>query len=615
MKYFPFFLLLMISACQTSHQSNNKNMDTHLPPEWSENQIWYQIFVERFYNGDPDNDPTPESIVGAWPYKVPEDWSVTPWTHDWYSMEAWSEKSGNDFYHNSQLRRYGGDLQGVIDKLDYLQKLGVTAIYFNPLNHAPSLHKFDASTFHHIDANFGPDPKKDLQIMAEENPNNPESWQWTTADKLFLELIKQAHQRNMKVIVDFSWNHTGLEFWAWKDILEKGADSEYADWYRINQFDDPNTEENEFDYEGWLGFKSLPELKKVNVENRKHGYPYQGNIYEEVKQHIFDVTKRWLAPNGETEHGIDGFRLDVADQIPMDFWKEYRAYVKSIEPNAYLVGEIWWAEFPDKLMNPRPYLGEAAFDAVMFYQAFRPARQFFGENEKSINAEEFEEELKAAWEGMPEETIRGMMGLNASHDTPRLTTSFHNTNQYKVDAKTTTENNYHSGKPSKEAVLRSKLYLLHQFTSISSPHIWNGDEMGMWGADDPDDRKPLWWPEYEFENESAHPALNSEESYEVGFDESLFNYYQSLIQLRKKYSSLYNGEFKFLKAEGQLLIYERKNKKETTIVAFNVGNEPITTPFSDADNYSIAFEANDGGMIVNDSLHLQSLSGVFLVGN
>ena len=164
MKYFPFFLLLMICSCQASHQSND-NMDTHLPPKWSENQIWYQIFVERFYNGDPDNDPTPESIVGAWPYKVPEDWSVTPWTHDWYSMESWSEKSGNDFYHNSQLRRYGGDLQGVIDKLDYLQKLGVTAIYFNPLNHAPSLHKFDASTFHQIDVNFGPDPLKDLQIM------------------------------------------------------------------------------------------------------------------------------------------------------------------------------------------------------------------------------------------------------------------------------------------------------------------------------------------------------------------------------------------------------------------------------------------------------------------
>lgn len=614
MKYFPFVFLLFFS-CQTQDQAKESAMNNSLPPKWSENQIWYQIFVERFYNGDKTNDPTPESIVGAWPYKVPENWSVTPWTHDWYAMEEWSKQSGNDFYYNSQLRRYGGDLQGVIDKLDYLDSLGITAIYFNPLNHAPSLHKFDASSYHHIDANFGPNPAKDLEIMAAEDPNNPNTWQWTTADQLFLNLIKKAHERNIKVIVDFSWNHTGLEFWAWKDILQKGKESEYADWYRIEQFDNPDTDENEFDYHGWLGFKSLPELKKVNVEGRKHGYPYQGNVYEEVKQHIYDVTKRWLAPNGELENGIDGFRLDVADQIPMGFWKDYRQFVKSVKPDAYLVGEIWWAEFPDKLMDPRPYLGNAAFDAVMFYQAFRPARQFFGENEKSIGAKEFQQQLLASWKGMPIENIRSMMGLNASHDTPRLTTSFYNSNQYKLDAKTTTSNEYLSGKASKEAVLRSKLYLLHQFTSIPSPHVWNGDEMGMWGADDPDNRKPLWWPEFDFDNETAHPALQSDQSYEVGFNKKLFNYYQSLIQLRKNYVSLFKGELNFLKAEGKLLVYERVTENETTIVAFNASNNEIEFELPQLANATIQFQVNQGGEQMNTRLKLQPFSGVLLVKN
>ena len=587
-------------------------MDTSQPPKWAENQVWYQIFIERFHNGDKTNDPTPESIVGAWPYEVPENWAITPWTHDWYKMEEWSKQSGNDFYHNSQLRRYGGDLQGVLDKLDYLEDLGITAIYFNPLNHAPSLHKFDAASFHHMDANIGPNPQQDLEIMRKEEPNNSSTWQWTTSDKLFLELVKQAHLRNMKVIVDFSWNHTGLEFWAWKDILAKGENSEFSDWYQINQFDDPATEDNEFDYEGWLGFSSLPELKKVNVENRKHGYPYNGNVYEEVKQHVFEVSKRWLAPNGEPENGIDGFRLDVADQIPMEFWKEYREFVKSVKPEAYLVGEIWWAEFPDKLMDPRPYLGTAAFDAVMFYQAFRPARQFFGDTEISINAKEFQNELEASWEGMSTETVRNMMGLNTSHDTPRLSTSFHNSNRYKLDAKTTAENGYHSGKPSKEAMERTKLYLLHQFTSIPSPHIWNGDEMGMWGADDPDDRKPLWWPEFNFENESSHPFIESQETYKVGFDRDLFSYYQSLIQLRKSNSAFQNGNLEFVLADGKSIVYQRSAKDDFKIVAFNAGIEPVTINLMQLAGKEIVFKTNGGGSLTKNELVLQPLSGVVL---
>ena len=140
------------------------------------------------------------------------------------------------FYGGLQLRRFGGDLQGVLDKLDYLQELGITAIYFNPINDAPSLHKYDARNYRHVDVNFGPDPKGDNEIIASENPNDPTTWKWTSADKMFLKLVDELHQRNIRVILDYSWNHTGVEFWVWKDIVKNQENSAYKDWYDIKSF-------------------------------------------------------------------------------------------------------------------------------------------------------------------------------------------------------------------------------------------------------------------------------------------------------------------------------------------------------------------------------------------
>lgn len=240
------------------------------------------------------------------------------------------------------MRRYGGDLQGLINRLDYLQDLGVTALYINPINNSPSLHKYDPSSYHHVDVTFGPDPEGDIALMATEDPADPATWKWTAADRLFLELIRMAKERNLKIILDYSWNHTGTEFWAWKDILKHQGASAYKDWFMIRSFDDPATPENEFEYDGWAGVKSMPELKKIDVVNRRHGHPYEGNLQEEVKRHVFAVTQRWLAPDGDTSKGIAGYRLDVADQLPMGFWRDYRMFVRSVQPNALLMGEIWW---------------------------------------------------------------------------------------------------------------------------------------------------------------------------------------------------------------------------------------------------------------------------------
>jgi glycosidase len=190
------------------------------PPIWAREAIWYQIFVERFRNGDPANDPRPKFMRGAYPGYVPADWKLTPWDQDWYEQQDWARADGGGFYKTVQARRFGGDLQGVLDKLDYLHDLGVTAIYFNPLNDSPSLHKYDARHYRHIDRNFGPDPAGDSAIIDAENPIDPTTWRWTAADRLFLKLVRELHRRNMRVIMDYSWNHTGVTFWAWQDLQE-----------------------------------------------------------------------------------------------------------------------------------------------------------------------------------------------------------------------------------------------------------------------------------------------------------------------------------------------------------------------------------------------------------
>lgn len=602
------FMVLSNIGCQEEKSFSNTS-----PPAWAKDAIWYQIFVERFRDGDTTNDPTPESIRSSSDFRaVPADWSVTPWTQNWYKQENWAKKMGADFYGGLQHRRIGGDLQGVLDKLDYLQELGITAIYFNPLNDAPSLHKYDARNYHHIDVNFGPDPIGDMAIIATENPNDPSTWQWTAADKMFLQLVDELHKRGIRVILDYSWNHTGVEFWAWKDIIKNQAKSEFKDWYSITAFDDPETTENEFDYKGWLNIKSLPEIKKVNTtEEHVNGYPFEGDLNEGAKKHIFDVTKRWLAPDGDTSKGIDGYRLDVADHVPMGFWRDYRKFVKNINPEAYLVGEIWWEEFPDDLMNPVPYLSGDVFDAVMFYQAYRPARYFFAQTNYEIDAKQLIDSLQFQWERLQKPYRYAMMNTASTHDTPRLLSSFANKGMYKFNAKPDADTSYFSGKPDEEVYKRLRLYLVHQFTNVGAPHIWNGEEMGMWGADDPDCRKPLWWPDYKFEPEYRNNFQKGIKIYDsIGFNNDQFEFYKKLVTLRKNNPVLSSGDIEFILAEGKTLAYKRFDQNDEIIVFINLETEPATLALEEGKTYKELLSGNDG---YSNSITLEPMTAAVLL--
>lgn len=563
---------------------------TSLPPSWAKDAIWYQIFVERFNNGDTSNDPTSVNITGAYPGFVPNNWQITPWTQNWYKedpyfsqMQDQTDFSGNvvtQFDAKTALRRYGGDLQGVIDKLDYIEQLGVNALYFNPLNDAPSSHKYDARSWRHIDVNFGPDPEGDRDIIDDEDPEDPDTWEFTSADMLFLELIKQAKLRGIRIIMDYSWNHTGHTFWAWEDLVEEQRNSAYADWYWVNKFDNPNTEENEFSYEGWFGVHDLPEIKETVYADHSEQVSYtEGDIYNHgAKSHIFYITQRWLDPNGDGKlgDGVDGFRLDVAAELPLGFWRDYRRLVKTINPEAYLVGEIWWQQFPDDLLDPAPVLQGDIFDASMNYRWYRAARQFFAGAPSVVAPSEFIQALQALNQNIQPENNYAMMNMSASHDSPRLLSSMYNSNKYKFKAKASQDAKYKGSKPDEQALVLTKLLLAHQFTYIGAPQIWAGDEMGMWGSDDPHNRKPLTWPNLSFEDETTHPNSIYKTSSKVGFNQALFDFYQSLVTLRKSNRVLIDGSIDFSLSDDKRSLFGYKRENETgqkAFVIFNMKNE------------------------------------------
>jgi cyclomaltodextrinase / maltogenic alpha-amylase / neopullulanase len=588
-----------------------KAQDADKPPHWAKSVVWYELFVERFSNGDPDNDPTLADITVPGQSEPPANWAITPWTSDWHEQEPWARETGKPFTETVFFRRYGGDLQGVLNKLDYLKDLGVTALYFRPLNDAPSLHKYDARSYHHIDVNFGPDPEGDRKIMASENPVDKTTWKFTSADKLFLKVIDEAHKRDMKVVLDYSWNHTGIMFWAFQDILKNQKRAASREWYAIKSFDDLSTPQNEFAYDGWIGVQSLPEIKKVDVTTpRVVGHPYEGNIHPEVKKHIYDVTERWLAPGGDVTNGIDGYRLDVADHIGLKFWREFRTVVKRINPNAFLVGEIWWEKWPDQFMDPAPYTKGDVFDAVMFYHLYRPARYFFAKTQFEITAEQFRDSLVFQWNRISEDTKFAMMNVASSADAPRLLSDFYNPNKYKVDAKPADNPRYKTGKPDADAYRRVRLYLIHAFTNIGAPHIYNGDEMGMWGGDDPEDRKPLWWKQLKFSPETKTNFQPGTKTFDpVSFNQQHFDFYRTLAAIRNSNPVLRQGKIEFIQAEGKVLSYRRFDNDDEIVVLFNLESDHKTLRLPSNLKYVSLL---DGKVVVGGKAEVAPLSAMIL---
>ena len=513
-------------------------------PDWAADAVWYQIFPERFRNGDPTNDPTRASLET--PIVPGPNWRVSPWTGDWYARDAWETAMGTDYYENGVFhRRYGGDLQGVIDKLGYLQTMGVTALYFNPVFEARSLHKYDGNTFHHIDPHFGPDPAGDFALMARET-SDPKTWHVTRADQLFFDLVRAAHERGMRVVIDGVFNHTGRDFFAFDNLRTNQAASPYKDWYVVRRFDDPATDTSEFVYKGWWGTATLPEFANN---------PDSTDLHEGPKAYVFDATRRWMDPNGDGDpaDGIDGWRLDVAEEVPVGFWADWNRHVREINPEAYTVSEIWG--------DASHFLREGGFSATMNYAGFAyPAKGFLVDRVMTPTA--FRDTLAARRAWYPEAVQYALQNLMDSHDTDRLPSMIVNASLRRPFAEPgrfdydwggrvspRSDNAYLVRAPNANERDLQRLIALFQVSYVGAPMFYYGTEAGMWGGDDPDDRKPMLWEDLTYAAETADPRGRTRARDANRFDSTLFRFYQRAIALRKGQSTLRRGGFEPLVAD------------------------------------------------------------------
>lgn len=550
-KGLPIFALLIVAAQSLYSQDQRTVKET--VPQWAKSAVWYQIFPERFRNGDPSNDPKLKDIIGADPAEMPKEWQIHPWGSDWHKLQPYEVKNGEpELWKHILRRRYGGDFQGIIDKLDYIKQLGFNAIYLNPVFDSPSLHKYDGASYHHADPNFGPDPEGDRRLIESENPLDPSTWVWTKADELLLKLIKECHKREIKVILDGVFNHMGVNSFAFQDLLKNQEKSPYKDWFIVKSFND-SVKGTVFDYEGWFGVKSLPEFKED-----------ANGIVKGPRDYIFAATQRWMNPKGEgIENGIDGWRLDVAFCVGHKFWKDWRNHVKSINPEAYLTAEI--VQPPQEVL---PYLSGDEFDGEMSYNfAFACAEFFFDPKGKNISPTEFDQKLRELREIYPGGIPYVVQNLFGSHDSNRLGSyilnrgigKYRNWGEYFNLSQASSNKNYNTSKPGKEEIRLQKLFILFQMTNVGAPMVYYGDEVGMWGANDPDCRKPMIWEDIQYEDSDV--SINSD----------LFDFYKKAISIRRNNVSLNIGDFQTLITNDSenLYAFMRLSAKQKIVVVIN----------------------------------------------
>jgi glycosidase len=600
----------MVSCSQSNKKSNRLINQEEFVPHWAKTVIWYQVFPERFRDGDTNNNPTVNDIIGADPQEPPKAWQIHPWGSDWYKPQPYEKINGEtEKWKHLLRRRYGGDLQGVIDKLDYLEDLGITAIYLNPVFQSPSLHKYDGESYHHIDPNFGPDPEGDRILIATENPLDPSTWVWTSADELALQLIEKVHKKGMKIIFDGVFNHLGVNSFAFQDVLKNQQESPYKDWFIIKSWND-SIKGTEFDYEGWFGVKSLPELREDST-----------GIVEGPKQYIFNATKRWMNPKDKgTEFGIDGWRLDVAFCIGHPFWKQWRKHVRSINKEAYLTAEI--VDIPSKV---KPYMQGDEFDGEMNYNfAFASAEFFFNPDSTRITANEYDKKLKELRELYPLEVAYVSQNLFGSHDSNRIGShivnrgigNFRNWGTYFNTSNALNNPNYSTRKPTDNDIELQKLFAIMQMTYVGAPMIYYGDEVGMWGGNDPDCRKPMLWDDIKYEDEIFNANGTIHEPDKVEINQDLFEHYKKLIHIRKEHQTLQLGSYKTLLTDdiNNLFVFEREYEGQKLIVVLNNSNSEQTITIDELKGRCFTDILNSKTYSIDDAIIVVKKNGLILSG-
>ena len=554
-------------------------------PDWAKGAVIYQIYTDRFYNGDPENDVETREYfyIGDYSSKV-TDWNKYP-----------AAMGVREFY--------GGDLQGVIDKLDYLQDLGVEVLYFNPLFVSPSNHKYDIQDYDYIDPHFGKIVEDGGELLSPGEKSNKKATKYqkrTTSfanleasNELFIKLVEELHRRGMKIILDGVFNHCG-SFNKWMDrecIYERkkgyapGAyisrESPYHDYFRFFSDEEKDWPYNG-KYDGWWGHDTLPKLN------------YEESV--KLENYILNMGRKWVSP----PYNVDGWRLDVAadlgrsNEYNHQFWKKFREVVKNANPDAIILAEHYG--------DPREWLGGDEWDTVMNYDAFmEPITWFLTGMEK--HSDEMREELR----GNADNFTRAMTYHMANMMVPSLLTSMNELSNHD-HSRFLTRTNHMVGRVAElgpeaanefvnPAVMREAVAF--QMTWIGAPTVYYGDEAGVCGFTDPDNRRTYPW---------GHE------------DQQMLGFHKEMIRVHKEHEALRTGAVVMLHCEKNILAYGRFTEEEQIIVILNNRSElaEVTVPvwqaevpmktnmrrlmYSYKDGYTTEYEKyliRDGELVVN----------------
>ena len=507
-------------------------------PDWAKGAVMYQIFTDRFYNGDKSNDVE---------------------TNEYYYIGDYSQRVTNwDKYPaNMGVREfYGGDLQGVMDKLDYLQDLGVEVVYFNPLFVSPSNHKYDIQDYDYIDPHYGKIVDDGGEVLPNGVTDNSQATKYkkrTTglknleaSNELFIKLVEELHRRGMKVILDGVFNHCGsFNKWMDRERIYEGeedyepgayvsADSPYRSYFRFFKEGPENWPYNG-NYDGWWGHDTLPKLN------------YEDSV--KLENYILYIGRKWVSP----PYNVDGWRLDVAadlgrsNEYNHDFWKKFRTAVKDANPSALILAEHYG--------DPSDWLKGDEWDTVMNYDAFmEPITWFLTGMEK--HSDEAREELLG--------NIDNFIGSMAHHMSNMLTPSLQvamNELSNHDHSRFLTRTNHMVGRVEhlgpeaaneyvNKAVMREAVVM--QMTWVGAPTIYYGDEAGVCGFTDPDNRRTYPWGREDYE---------------------LIAFHKEAIRIHKEHPALRTGSLKILGGEENVLSYARFKGNDRIVIVINNRSE------------------------------------------
>ena len=562
-------------------------------PDWAKGAVMYQIFTDRFYNGDKSNDVETNEYyyIGGYSRKVT----------DWYKYP--DAMGVREFY--------GGDLKGVMEKLDYLQELGVEVLYFNPLFVSPSNHKYDIQDYDYIDPHYGVIVEDGGEVLPEGETQNRKATKYQkrvtdlrnleASNQLFIELVEELHRRGMKIILDGVFNHCG-SFNKWMDReriyegqedYEPGAyvspDSPYKSYFHFNNDSEENWPYNN-SYDGWWGHDTLPKLN------------YEDSV--KLENYILYIGRKWVSP----PYNVDGWRLDVAADLGQSngynhhFWKKFRKAVKDANPNALILAEHYG--------DPSEWLQGDEWDTVMNYDAFmEPVTWFLTGMEK--HSDEHREELR----GNTDNFVGSITHHMGNMLTPSLQVAMNELSNHD-HSRFLTRTNYMVGRVENLgpraaneyvnlAVMREAVVM--QMTWIGAPTVYYGDEAGVCGFTDPDNRRTYPWG---YENQE------------------LIAFHKEMIRIHKEHPALRTGSLNILSGsigvsngdEHNILAYGRFEGEDRVVVIVNNRCElaEVTVPvwlaevpvkcrmkklmYSYQEGYSVDYEeylVEDGEVVVN----------------